>query len=237
MFIRMLTQAAIFFVLAMMSLGAMTAADIEGTILVKRKLTKRTVTANVTWYQRGVAVPLTAREDEDALSFERAHVVLYLEGDLPANAVQATMDQKNRRFIPDLLAVPTGSTVLFPNGDPIFHNVFSLSRPKAFDLGNYPKGQSRSVTFSKAGIVFVNCHLHPNMGATIVVSPNQWVTKADAQGRFVLRNVPPGKYTIVAWHKSAGFFRQIIQVDEDHGATVQFLIPFESDGTKAPARS
>ena len=137
------------------------------------------------------------------------------------------MEQKNRRFLPDLVVIPVGSTVSFPNLDEIFHNVFSLSKPRSFDLGNYPMNQTRLVTFSKAGVVFVNCHLHPNMAAAIVVTPNRWSTKADGGGNFVLPQVPPGKYTIVAWHKTAGYFRQEITVTEKGRSGVEFLIPVD----------
>ncbi len=122
------------------------------------------------------------------------------------------LNQQDRGFTPDLVVVPAGSTVSFPNLDPIFHNVFSLSKAKSFDLGNYPKDHTRTVTFSKPGIVIVGCHLHANMSAVIVVTPNRWSTTADAQGHFTLPAVPPGTYTIVAWHKSAGFFRKKIEV-------------------------
>ena len=107
-----------------------------------------------------------------------------------------------------MIVVPAGSTVSFPNLDPIFHNVFSLSKPKSFDLGNYPKDHTRTVTFPKPGIVIVGCHLHANMSAVIVVTPNRWSTTADAQGHFTLPAVPPGAYTVVAWHKSVGIFPQ-----------------------------
>ena len=90
------------------------------------------------------------------------------------------MEQQNRRFAPDLVVIPAGSSVSFPNFDPIFHNVFSLSKAKSFDLGNYSKGQTRMVTFPKPGIVAVYCHLHPNMAGTIVVTPNQWGVRVDA---------------------------------------------------------
>jgi len=79
--------------------------------------------------------------------------------------------QLDRRFSPDLLVISAGSTVSFPNMDPIFHNIFSLSKAKSFDLGSYDQGQNRKVMFPKAGIVDVYCHLHPNMEATIVVTP------------------------------------------------------------------
>src|SRR6185436_10878889 len=120
------------------------------------------------------------------LAAERTRVVIYLEGQLPSMPVTATIEQRNRRFIPDTVVIPAGSAVSFPNFDPVFHNVFSLSKPKSFDLGNYPKDHSRTVTFPKPGVVFVHCHLHPNMSAAIVISPNQWHTKADATGQLSL---------------------------------------------------
>jgi hypothetical protein len=144
------------------------------------------------------------------------------------------MEQRNRRFLPDVLVVPAGSTVSFPNSDTVFHNVFSLSKLKVFDLGNYPEGHTRSVTFPQPGLVFVYCRLHPNMTAAIMVAPNQWCTKSDAAGRFTLSGVPPGPHTVVAWHKAAGFFRKTIQVDERRGATVQFFIPIDENGLENP---
>jgi plastocyanin len=222
--------------LVMVGLCTARAADIEGNVVITRKLTKRKVTAPAPAYDRGTAVELASAE-EDPLVFERTHVVIYLEGQLPSTPITATLEQKNRRFVPETLVVPAGSTVSFPNLDPIFHNVFSLSNPKSFDLGNYPKDQTRTVTFSKPGIVFVYCHLHPNMTAAIVVTPNQWSTKADAQGRFALSGAPPGNYTIVAWHKTAGFFRQVVHISEHRAASVQFVIPItEGDGATALAR-
>jgi hypothetical protein len=207
------------------------AQGIEGTVVVKHTLTKRKVTAAAGQYDRGATVQLGSTEsEEDRLAFERTHTVIYLEGQLPSPPITAAIEQKGRQFLPDLLVIPSGSSVSFPNMDPIFHNVFSLSKPKTFDLGNYPKGQTRLVTFSKPGIVFVNCRLHPNMTATIVVSPNQWTTLPDASGGFALHGVTPGTYTIVAWHKAAGFFREKIEVTRDHAATVQFIIPLPEDG-------
>ncbi len=128
--------------------------------------------------------------------------------------------------------IQAGTKVSFPNHDPIFHNVFSLSGAKTFDLGNYPKGDTRMVTFPEPGIVYVNCHLHSNMTATIVVTPNRWFTKADREGHFVLPDVPPGKYTVVAWHKTAGYFRQQVQVGAGGNPSIEFLIPLDENGHK-----
>ena len=213
--------------LAIVVLSTAQAADIEGNVVITRKLTKRKVTAPASSYERGMAVELAPGADEDPLVFERERVVIYLEGQLSSSPITATLEQKNRRFIPETLVVPVGSTVSFPNLDPVFHNVFSLSKPKSFDLGNYAKDHSRTVTFPKPGIVFVHCHLHPNMAAAIVVSPNQWSTKADSAGRFALSGAPSGSYTIVAWHKSAGFFRQAVHLTENRAAAVEFVIPIE----------
>jgi plastocyanin len=208
------------------------AQDITGTILINKKLTKRSVTAPVSIYQRGTVVNLGKDSAEDPLAFERSRVVIYLEGAGPANVSSsrlpaAPMQQLNRRFSPDLLVVPVGGSVSFPNMDPIFHNVFSLSKAKAFDLGSYDKGESRSVTFSRPGVVYVYCHLHPNMEATIVVTPNRWYARSDASGQFRIPDVPPGKYTIVAWHKAAGFFRKSVVIEAGQNSVVDFFIPLD----------
>ena len=169
---------------------------------------------------------------EAPLDYERSRVVIYLEGpDLRATAAATSatfsMQQLNREFTPDLLVVPAGSAVVFPNMDPIFHNIFSLSKPKTFDLGNYDKGESRRVTFTKPGVVYVYCHLHPNMEGTIVVTPNRWFARSDHSGQFRIPNVPPGQYTVVAWHKTAGFFRKSVVVEPGHSPTVEFFIPLD----------
>jgi plastocyanin len=226
--------------------GAAQAADIRGTVVIGKKLTHRTVTASAGAYQRGVAVEPGPPSAADPLAFERSHVAIYLEG-APGSAVPpgqatrgahqiaASIAQKHREFEPDLVVIPAGSSVSFPNFDPIFHNVFSLSKPKSFDLGNYPQGETRMVTFAKPGIVFVNCRLHPNMAASIVVSPTRWVAKADDEGRFGLSGIPAGEYTVVAWHKSAGFFRQRVTVSDEQAAEVRFVIPLSGHAIAQPA--
>jgi hypothetical protein len=146
------------------------------------------------------------------------------------------MEQENRRFSPEILVVQAGSRVSFPNLDPIFHNVFSLSGARAFDLGNYPKGATRLVSFPEPGIVYVNCHLHANMAATIVVTPNMWNAKSDRDGHFEINDVPPGKYTIVAWHKASGPIRQTVTVAPGKSrkdGNIEFLIPLDENGSNA----
>ena len=223
---RLSRTASLVLVLAAVS----SAADIQGIIVIKHKLTRRNVTPAAGAYDRGLPVKLEADPVGDPLAFERTHVVVFLEdGTSNDSATTAALEQRDRRFTPDLVVVPTGSTVAFPNFDPIFHNVFSLSKPKSFDLGNYPKGQSRSIAFTKPGIVHVNCHLHSNMTAVIVVTPNRWFARPDADGRFVIKDVPPGKHQVVAWHKTAGFFRDSVEP----GKEVQFVIPLDESGHKS----
>lgn len=207
--------------------------EISGVITINRRLTKPSVTASVSIYQRGATVGLGKDAAEDPIAFERSRVIIYLEGPLPRSASEHRgpfrMDQVNRRFSPDLLVVPVGATVSFPNMDPIFHNIFSLSKAKEFDLGSYDKGDSRSVTFTKPGIVSVFCHLHPNMEGTIVVVPNDYFARVEGNGTYHLPPVPPGEYTIVAWHKAAGFFRKQIVVGPGHDASADFLIPLPAE--------
>jgi plastocyanin len=212
--------------------AGLNAQAITGTILIKRRLTKPSVTASVSVYQRGTVVELGKDAEQDPIAYERSRVVIYLEGPASASENQEPpaeqIQQLNRRFVPDMVVVPLGSTVLFPNMDPIFHNIYSLSKPKSFDLGSYDKGETRKATFPKPGIVEVYRYLHPNMRATVVVTPNRWYAKPDGNGRYRIPDVPPGKYTIVAWHKTAGFFRKTVVVKSDQSPTVDFFIPLDA---------
>jgi plastocyanin len=214
------------------ALGAQAQA-ITGTILIKKKLTRPSVTASVSVYQRGTAVQIGEDTGQDPIAYERSRVVIYLEGPSPDPQAQGDVmaqqiKQIDRRFTPEIVVVPVGSTVSFPNMDPIFHNIYSLSKPKSFDLGSYDKGQTRKVTFPKPGIVEVYCHLHPNMQATVVVTPNRWYARPDKDGQYRIPDVPPGQYTVVAWHKSAGFFRKTVVVSEDQNAAADFFIPVDA---------
>jgi plastocyanin len=219
--------------------ACVSAQAITGTIEIKKKLTKPSVTASVSVYQRGTTVELGKQAETDPIAYERSRVVVYLEDPAPTGATATDpqtqpqqIQQLDRRFTPDLVVVPVGSTVSFPNMDPIFHNIYSLSKPKSFDLGSYDKGETRKVTFPKPGIVEIYCHLHPNMEAVVVVTPNRWYARPDRNGEYRIPDVPPGHYTLVAWHKSAGFFRKTITVESGHDFTANFLIPIDIDPAK-----
>jgi plastocyanin len=110
---------------------------------------------------------------------------------------RVTLGQKNKTFQPRVLGIPVGSTVDFPNNDLIFHNVFSLSPPQPFDLGLYRAGESRTRTFTTAGIYRVFCNIHPQMSAVVVVAPSAFTTVVSPDGRFTL-DLPPGRYRVSA---------------------------------------
>jgi plastocyanin len=112
---------------------------------------------------------------------------------------QRIIEQRGRQFAPHVMAVPVGSTVSFPNFDPLYHNVFSVSERKPFDLGLYKNGETREVKFEQDGIIQIGCNLHPNMSAYLIVvaAPHYAVVSAD--GKFFFRSLAPGKYKLKAW--------------------------------------
>jgi plastocyanin len=117
-------------------------------------------------------------------------------------APHAVVDQRNETFLPHVLAVPVGTTVDFPNHDPVLHNVSSSSPAKTFDLGMYPQGEVRSVTFDKPGVVAIRCHVHPRMAAFVVVHTSPAAAVTDARGRFTIEGIPPGSYPVRIWHET-----------------------------------
>ncbi len=136
-------------------------------------------------------------------------VVVYLEGPGTRDAAGALpkrpeLWQINQSFEPHVLGVPVGATIDFPNGDLVYHNVFSYSKPRKFDLGYYGKGKSKSVTFDKPGIVQVFCDIHSTMSAYVLVVDTPFVTQPDENGDYLLPNIPNGDYTLKVWHPDLG---------------------------------
>lgn len=134
-------------------------------------------------------------------------VVLWLEpikGKAPLpTSFRARMTQKDKTFVPHILAVPVGATVDFPNFDPFFHNVFSTYNGKEFDLGLYPPQNIRSVIFSSAAIVRVFCNIHASMSAVIVVLDTPYFDTTKKDGAFEFQNVPAGEYQLHVFHERA----------------------------------
>lgn len=114
------------------------------------------------------------------------------------------MDQQEMKFIPKVLPVLVGTPVDFPNNDNTWHNVFSPSETKKFDLGLYPPGEKRNVTFKKAGVVRILCNVHPNMEAHIVVKEHSLFTTPNTRGSYRIDAVPMGKYRLEVWHPDVG---------------------------------
>jgi plastocyanin len=115
--------------------------------------------------------------------------------------VRAQMDQRNETFLPHVLAIDAGTLVDFPNNDTTYHNVFSLSKTKKFDLGRYARGKSKSVLFGQPGVVRIFCDIHSHMSAFVLVFSHPYYAKAEVDGRYRIDNVPPGTYTMSAWHE------------------------------------
>jgi plastocyanin len=137
---------------------------------------------------------------------------------------RARMNQKNERFIPHLLAIPVGSVVDFPNDDRTYHNVFSLSKTKRFDLGRYAAGQSKAVRFDRPGIVRVFCEIHSHMNAFILVFDHRFFAVTDENGRFRIDRVPPGTYQVTAWYEGVAQQTQAVTVAPGAGAEVNFVL-------------
>jgi plastocyanin len=127
------------------------------------------------------------------------------------------MDQRNETFFPHVLAIVAGTTVDFPNSDQTYHNVFSLSKTKSFDLGRYAVGRSKAVRFDRPGIVRVFCDIHSHMSAFILVFSHRYFSVVDPEGRYRLENVPPGTYTVVAWNESAPLESRRVVIAEAGG--------------------
>lgn len=143
---------------------------------------------------------------------------------LPPPASQPRLAQRDQSFQPRVIAVPVGGYVDFPNMDPIYHSVFSVSPSKRFDLGRYGRGKSKTVRFTKPGLVNVYCDIHSNMEAFVLVTPNRAVVQADAAGRYALPDLPPGNYVLLAWHPDLAPFRREVTVPRSGDLTLDLSL-------------
>jgi plastocyanin len=180
---------------------------------------------------------VTVVEKKGKAAEDVSETVVYVDGArgrLPAQKAVVTM--KSKAFHPRLTVIPVGGTVEFPNEDPIYHNVFSVSGENRFDLDLYKRPKSGSRTFEHPGIVRVFCNIHPQMSAIIVVRDNPFFTRADDQGRFRIEGVPAGQYRLKAWHERGGETEAEITVSAD-GTTETHLALDASSFRRVPHKN
>jgi len=160
---------------------------------------------------------------------DRRRAVVYLET-APGGAFEesepqrARMDQRSETFFPHVLAITVGTVVDFPNNDSTYHNVFSLSKAKRFDLGRYAQGRSKSVRFDRPGIVRVFCDIHSHMSAFILVFNHRYFATTDADGRYRIDGIPPGTYTVVAWHDGANRDSRTVTIPDRGSVELDFVV-------------
>ena len=208
-------------------MGGEPAGRLQGTVAVGPELSSRKIRFSL-YPDPAQAATVQPRP---RLEQELQNVVIYFEPSASLAAATAprtdrpAMRQEGRAFMPHVRAVPQGTTVDFPNGDGIFHNVFSLSRVKEFDLGRYPMGSTKSVRFDAPGIVKVFCHIHSDMSGVILVLDSPFFAVPDAQGQYDISGVPPGEYTVVGWHERARPLRRKVRIEAGRTAVADFSIP------------
>jgi plastocyanin len=138
---------------------------------------------------------------------------------------RAVLDQRNETFVPHVLAVMAGTVVDFPNSDKTFHNVFSLSKAKRFDLGRYATGRSKSVRFDRPGVVRVFCDIHSHMNAFVLVFSHPFFDVTDLDGRFRLEDVPPGNYTVIGWYEGEQRTSRAVTVPPGGAVDLELVVP------------
>jgi plastocyanin len=169
----------------------------------------------------------------EKLDYERVRdFVLYIDqplSDFSAAVVETRTvktTQKDANFEPHVLPVVVGSTVRWPNEDDIYHNVFSMSDAKEFDLQYYKKEKVPEVLFDRVGRVDVFCAIHPKMHCIILVVPNPFFAMADEKGRFAIKKLPPGTYKVRAWHERIPSQTREVVVPAEGDVKVEFTLGF-----------
>jgi plastocyanin len=190
------------------------AGRIEGKVTVREKPARR------------VPSRYAAGATGGSRPVQKIPVVVYLEGRVggPAAPAQLEMAQEDTAFVPGVLVVPAGSQVHFPNHDPFFHNVFSYSSTQRFDLGRYPRGESKTVRFDEPGIVKIYCEVHESMRSAVIVTENPHHAVVGADGAFALEGIPPGVYKLSVWHVDLGTKTTEVRVAEGGTARVELTI-------------
>jgi plastocyanin len=138
---------------------------------------------------------------------------------------RAVMDQVRETFVPHVLAVMAGTIVDFPNSDKIFHNVFSLSRARRFDLGRYAAGRSKAIRFNRPGVVRVFCDIHSHMNAFVLVFGHPFFDIAEVDGRFRIDAIPAGTYTVIGWYEGEPRVSRAVTVQAGGVVDLELVVP------------
>lgn len=178
---------------------------------------------------RGGAISgrLTIEQQDGTPQEDRSGAVVFLESpglESPPWPRKPVISQKGRAFVPSVLAVTTGTVVRFPNDDMVFHNVFSLSRGNAFDLGTYGKGTEQERVLGTPGLVKVHCNIHPDMAAQVLVLRNSYAAISSPSGFWSIAEVPPGEYTLRVWQGLAEPMQQTVRVAQDGALEVPLQV-------------
>lgn len=174
--------------------------------------------------------------DPEGKAQNPAGAIVYVVGfSEPPPESSVTIEQRGRRFVPELVAVTAGQEVNFPNRDAFLHNVFSSSSTRPFDLGSYKQGESKHKGFPKPGVVDVYCNIHPEMAATILVLPNRKFARVDGTGRYVIKGLPEGRWQAFAYVRLAAKpVSAPIEITEEGKTTLDLTI---ARGAAAPHRN
>ncbi|MBP8300900.1 MAG: hypothetical protein KA020_11070 [Planctomycetes bacterium] len=178
---------------------------------------------------RGGAVfgHLAIEQQDGTPQEDRSGAVVFLESpglESPPWPRKPVISQKGRAFQPSVLAVTTGTVVRFPNDDVVFHNVFSLSRGNAFDLGTYGKGTEQERVLGTPGLVKVHCNIHPDMAAQVLVLRNSYAAISSPSGFWSIAEVPPGEYTLRVWQGLAEPLQQTVRVAQGEALEVKLKV-------------
>jgi plastocyanin len=154
-----------------------------------------------------------------------ADAVVWVEGPkVPPRPASARLVMKDKVFSPRVVVVPVGGTVEFPNQDPVFHNVFSVSGENRFDLDLYKRPTSKGHRFDRPGLVRVYCNIHPQMSAFVLVRDNPFWARPAADGSFAIADVPAGEWVVKAWHERSGEASQPVTVAAEGAAEVSLAL-------------
>lgn len=200
--------------------------SVSGKIVIQAMIMSETSERGTRYHSSGMA-PMTHPTATTMNKY--SNMVVYLEGedlgqekakDIP----KTLMDQRNAEFIPHILPIQQGTVVDFVNQDNMYHNIFSLSSTKKFNIGRRPTGEAVPIQFDKAGIVQIFCDIHSQMTAYIVVLKNPYFIQPDEHGNYTLENVPVGTYTLKVWHERLSSKERTITISPNRTTTINFVM-------------